>query len=89
MRPINPERLQQDVGLRLAELRKGRHLTQQALADQFGVSMRYIQAVEAGSENLTLQSLAAWASVLQVPVGAIFETPSVRWKRPGRPSTKR
>jgi len=89
MRPINPDRLQKDVGLRLAELRRARDFTQQELADQFKVSMRYIQAVEAGTENLTLQSLAAWASILQVPVAAIFEAPTTRRRRPGRPGAKR
>ena len=88
MRPINPARLQQDVGLRLSELRKARTLTQQALANELGVSMRYIQAVEAGAENLTLRSLAAWASVLQVPIAAVFEAPATRKRRPGRPATK-
>jgi transcriptional regulator with XRE-family HTH domain len=88
MRPINPDRLLKDVGLRLAELRKAQKLTQQALADELNVSMRYVQAVEAGAGNLTLRSLAAWASILHVPIAAIFEAPTTRKRRPGRPSAK-
>jgi transcriptional regulator with XRE-family HTH domain len=89
VRPINPDRLLQDVGRRLAELRDARELTQQQLADELGVSMRYVQAVEGGAENLTLRSLAAWASVLRAPVAAAFETPVTRKRRSGRPRSRR
>jgi len=83
MRPINPDRLLEDVGLRLSELRKAQNLTQQALALKLNVSMRYVQVVEAGAENLTLRSLAAWASILHVPVTSMFEAPATRKRRPG------
>jgi transcriptional regulator with XRE-family HTH domain len=78
-----------DVGRRLAEVRELRGNTQQEVADLLGVSMRYVQAVEAGAENLTLRSLAALASVLHAPVATFFETPSSRVKRRGRPRAKR
>ncbi|MBX3182690.1 MAG: helix-turn-helix transcriptional regulator [Polyangiaceae bacterium] len=86
MQPIDAERLIRDVGRRLAELRESRGLTQQELADHLGVSMRYVQAVEAGTQNLTLRTLAEYLSVLGAGILAAFEAPRTRAKRrPGRP----
>jgi transcriptional regulator with XRE-family HTH domain len=79
----------QDVGRRLADLREARGLSQQELADEMGVTMRYIQSVEGGSQNLTLRSLASWASLLRVPVADLFASPSTRKRRPGRPKRSR
>lgn len=89
VRSVDADRLVQDVGRRLAELREARGLTQQALADALNVSMRYVQAVEAGEENLTLRSIAVLINVLRAPVTAVFEPPQARRRRPGRPRKPR
>jgi transcriptional regulator with XRE-family HTH domain len=73
VRPIDPDRLVRDVGRRLAELREARGLTQQELADELDVSMRYVQSIEAGTQNLTLRTLAEYASVLRSGIQAVFE----------------
>jgi transcriptional regulator with XRE-family HTH domain len=49
VKPIDPDRLLRDAGRRLAECREARGLTQQALAEELGVSMRYVQRVESVS----------------------------------------
>ena len=85
MRPIDPNRLLEQVGRRIAELRRSREWTQQELADQLGVTLRYVQSVEGGGQNLGLRSLAGWANVLGVAVSALFEAPASRRPRPGRP----
>jgi len=85
VKPIDPERLLRDAGRRLAEFREERGLTQQELADKLGVSMRYVQSVEAGAENLTLRSLAGYASVLGVAVPEVFQPPVSRRRKVGRP----
>ncbi len=79
------ERLQADVGARVAELRKGHGLTQAALAERLKVNMRHVQAIEHGQENLTLGSLGKLAHALDVEVRALFEAPQPRTRRPGRP----
>ena len=89
MKPIDPERLLRDAGRRLAELREARGLTQQALAEELGVSMRYVQSVEAGKENLTLRTLADYASVLRVTIPEVFQPPASRKRRVGRPRTSK
>jgi len=73
----------------LAELREARGMTQQALADALGKSMRYVQAVESGSENLTLKTLAAFANCLKVAPAAVLEAPGTKRRAPGRPKKTR
>jgi len=82
---VSADRLIHNVGRRLAELREARGLTQQALADQLGKTMRYIQAVEAGGENLTLRSIATFANALRASLSDVFELPASVRARPGRP----
>jgi transcriptional regulator with XRE-family HTH domain len=50
------------------------------------VTARYLQSVEGGRENLTVESLVAIANALKAPVPALFEPPAARESRPGRPS---
>jgi transcriptional regulator with XRE-family HTH domain len=81
----SPERLLKNVGRRIAELRAARGLTQEQLAEKLDVGVRYIQATEAGRQNLTLKTVALFAAELRAPVSALFEPPSTRAPRPGRP----
>jgi len=60
-------------------------MTQQQVADRLEVTLRYVQRVEAGEENLTLRSLAEFANALRVPMEQLFAAPSPRKRRPGRP----
>jgi transcriptional regulator with XRE-family HTH domain len=81
----NSTRVVKDVGRRVSELRRALEITQAELADRLAVSSRYIQSVESGRENLTLESLTVLAWVLDAPVAALFEPPTSRVARPGRP----
>ena len=74
MREIDPERVLKDVGRRIAEYRAARGMTQERLAESIGVSVRYIQSVEAGTENLTVRSLVVYANVFRVRVGDLFRS---------------
>lgn len=85
MRPIDPARLIRNVGARLGDLRREASLTQQDVADRLEVTLRYVQRVEAGEENLTLESLAHFANALRVPLESLFLAPEPRKRRPGRP----
>lgn len=53
------------VGARIAEPRRVRGLTQEALSQMLDVSAKYLQRMEQG-ENLTLKTLARVASELGV-----------------------
>jgi transcriptional regulator with XRE-family HTH domain len=89
VRLIDPDRLVQDVGRRLAELREARGLTQQEVADELGVSMRHVQAVEAGTKNLTLRSIAVFANAVRARLPEVFEPPIASRRGPGRPKKTR
>jgi transcriptional regulator with XRE-family HTH domain len=71
-----------DVGRRVAELRAKQCLSQEELAERLDVGVRYIQAVQAGQQNVTLKSLAQFAAELRVPAAAFFEPPTTRPPRP-------
>lgn len=79
------ERLQADVGARVAELRAAGGWTQVQLAERMKVTMRYVQAIELGQQNLSLGSLLKVARALGVEVAALFEKAQPRTPRPGRP----
>lgn len=56
---------------RLATLRKGRHLTQQALADQAGLHVSMIRKYETGAGQPNLEALRRLAVALSVPSDAL------------------
>ena len=85
MKPVDPHRLLQDVGRRVAELRVERGLTQEQLAELADVTTRYVQSIEGGTENLTLETIAKLANLLKVQAIKLFEPPVTKKPRPGRP----
>lgn len=54
------------VGENLREVRKRRGLTQEKLAEQLGVTPRYLAGIERGERNLTLDSVDALAANLEI-----------------------
>lgn len=85
MRPVDPERVLDDVGRRVGEIRRGRGWTQQDLADVLEVTLRHVQAVEGGTQNPSLKALVRLANALGVPLAALVEAPERRRRKPGRP----
>lgn len=74
-----------DLGLRLAELRAAKGLTQATLAEEVGVSLRYVQAIEGGRQNLKVLSLSRFADALGTSMADLFCKPKTRKRGPGRP----
>jgi transcriptional regulator with XRE-family HTH domain len=70
----------------VAELREGLRYTVADLANRLGVSERYVQHVEAGAANLTIESLVKFAAALGVRVADLFAPPAKRERPPGRPA---
>lgn len=85
MKPTTREALLKAIGRRIAELRRARGLTQEALAEKIEVTPRYLQSVEGGHENLTVGSLVDLANALRVHVAALFEPPAETSPARGRP----
>ncbi len=69
----------------MAELRAATGLTQAALAEEVGVSLRYVQAIEGGRQNLKVLSLSRFADALGTSMADLFSKPKTRKRGPGRP----
>jgi transcriptional regulator with XRE-family HTH domain len=68
-------KVQRFIGRRIAELRVQRSITQEQLAEESDVDARYIQRIEAGEINITVETLVRLANVLRVGVAEIFAPP--------------
>jgi len=81
------EVISRSIGRRIAELRGARDWTQQAFADHLGVTLKYVQRLESGSENLTIVTMVHVANALGAKVASLFEKPVTTARRgPGRPA---
>lgn len=89
VRRYDPDKLVRDVGRRVAEIRREKGLTQQALATKLKATMQWVQQIEYGA-NLTLFSLARLANALDSPLESFFVPPThtARENRRGRPPTQ-
>jgi transcriptional regulator with XRE-family HTH domain len=60
------------LGAQVRDLRQSRGLTQEGLAEELGVTPRYLAGIERGERNLTLDSVDALADQLGVPAKALL-----------------
>jgi HTH-type transcriptional regulator / antitoxin HipB len=67
--------LLREVGKRLAAARRARKLTQEQLAEQLEISPGYLQRVEAGHENLTVETITKLATAVGLSAWKLLETP--------------
>jgi transcriptional regulator with XRE-family HTH domain len=81
------EEVLDDLGGRLAELRRERGWTQQQTADRVGMLARDCQAIENGKRAITIRSALTLAHAFDLPLRHLFDPPSVRVpRRAGRPA---
>jgi transcriptional regulator with XRE-family HTH domain len=86
LRP-STRRVRDDVGRRIAELRRERRWTQGELAHRMGHSEGYQAAVEGGRFNLRLDTLTMFGQVLGVHPVELLSPPATRARRRvGRPA---
>ena len=76
MSPTDPDEAIARVGRRIAELREDRGWTQQEFADRIAASLKYVQRVEGGRDNLTIHTLVKFANALQADLADLFANPS-------------
>ena len=90
MRPLDPDRVVRWVGSHVAERRRSIGFTQEELAERLGVSIKYLQRLEAGDENLTLRSLVSLANGLDIAPSALIQRPrNAVARKPGRPRKRK
>jgi transcriptional regulator with XRE-family HTH domain len=73
-----------NVGRRVAELRRKAGLSQDKLAEVLDVPVKYVQRVERGVENLTLESMVKFVNVLRARTIDLLRAPKA--PRPGPPT---
>ena len=65
-----------EVGGRVRDLRRARHLTQEALAEQCNISSPFLGHIERGTRKMSLETLAALSRTLHVPADELLFGPS-------------
>lgn len=61
------------IGLRIKELRKSRHLSQEHLAEKADINSKYLSRIECAKENPTLDMLIKLANALEVEMWEMFD----------------
>ncbi|MCF2588523.1 helix-turn-helix domain-containing protein [Brevibacterium sp. UCMA 11752] len=69
------EKLKTVLGSRVRDVRLGRRLSQEAFAEELGVSTRYLAGIERGERNLSLDSIDALAKQLEVEALQLLTRP--------------
>lgn len=60
------------IGIRIAEIRSQKGMTQDQLANKMGISPKYLSSIERGKENPTLDMLINLSESVDVDLGKIF-----------------
>lgn len=61
------------IGQRIRDLRKGRGLSQDKLAELSHINPKHLSSIEGGKENVTIELLAKVAHGLNVQIRELFE----------------
>ncbi len=85
----DPQLVLRGVGRRIAELRLRQKITQAEAAERLGVSVKYWQRLEAGSQNLSIVSLTRIATLLRSTPRDLLAPPRSRQVKRGRPRMTR
>ena len=66
------------VGLNIRRLREAQAISQEAVAHEAGIDMRYLGGIERGQENPTVAVVGRIAKVLGVHPGSLFNDPRTK-----------
>lgn len=66
--------IKQVIGVRIAEIRARKGMTQEKLAGKMGIGPKYLSSIERGKENPTLDTLISLSKALGVDLGEIFSS---------------
>jgi transcriptional regulator with XRE-family HTH domain len=85
----NPDKIIENIGRRVAEIRLKLGLTQDALAEKAGVTGGYIRQIEGGWKNMRVDTLCKIADVLECQTRDLFEIPTMKKPTSGRPRLRK
>jgi transcriptional regulator with XRE-family HTH domain len=63
-------------------------LTQEQFAERYGATLKYIQRVEAGRQNVSVRTLVKLANALRTRTADLFIPPTTLQSNPGRPKKR-
>lgn len=66
------ERQNQEIGIRIAELRRSHKLTQEALAEKLNVTTKHISHVERGCASLSVKALTELSRIFDCSIDYII-----------------
>jgi transcriptional regulator with XRE-family HTH domain len=76
------------VGANVRRMRLRRGLTQERLAEDAGLELRFVQRVERAETNLSVAALVGLADALGVPPGQLFKKAELPPAQRGRPKKR-
>lgn len=88
MTTLDVKRLLRSIAANVRKHRTRIGLTQEELGEATGLAYRYLQDIEAGRKNVTVDTLVRLARALRVPPAGLLRPARLSRGRPGRP-TKR
>jgi transcriptional regulator with XRE-family HTH domain len=62
--------------------------TQEVFAETLGYSLKFVQRIEAGRENMAIRTIASLADTLGVRLATLFKKPRTKQPGPGRPKKR-
>ena len=69
---LSPEDLPKAVGAALKQIREGKGLTQEVVAERAGLHATWVPQVEGGYRNPTIVSIGRIAAALEVSLAEVF-----------------
>jgi transcriptional regulator with XRE-family HTH domain len=81
----NPEKVIEQVGRQIAELRNRKGLTQAEIAERLEMTLTNYQRIEHGLQNATIKTLVRIAGAIGVQARDLWQTPSRNKASRGRP----
>jgi transcriptional regulator with XRE-family HTH domain len=85
----DPQKVIEQVGRRIAELRERADLTQAEIAERVEMTVTNYQRIEHGHQNATIATLVKIAGAIGVPVSALWQDPERARAGRGRPVRKK
>lgn len=83
------ERLLRSIAANVRKLRARLGLTQEELGEATGLSYRYLQDIEAGRKNVTVDTLTRLARALRTRPSELLRSANLRVPKAGRPMNRR
>ncbi len=87
--PPKHSKLVDNIGRRIAEVRRERGWTQDFLAEKAGVTGGYIRQIEGGMQNLSIRTLEWLAGVLKCKPIDLLQPAEPKKRTAGRPQKRK